>query len=599
MKNRKGFISISVIYTFFIVFLLIMLSMLAAYLNKRFLKNQILEDFPYDESCNVGEPLTDCLFKAEAHYAKEFDDSSNTYYDALKNANEYDVAEIKAKIGSRNPPTSEELIQGAGGPQSMYAQYDDSGKKSYFYRGNVENNYVSLDGLLWRIVRINGDESTRLIFTGIDDNSNTAAKATQLRNYFYASPTGGAVSDSFLGNIMDCVFSYNSTVYQPRSGSLRTVFDRAKDNDNHFFCSDDSNKYTVGLMKADYGLFSGNAWADLRNEPDTVMGNDKPSAILSGLYSFYEYLSTTAKNKIYGGSVFCADKGIESDGENKDTFKNILCEGAFFNSFCNSGFLNWQASDMTVYQAWKRINNGGASLVCADSGRNVNEAKFRGLREFLGTNFNCFKNLNLSSYSWKESNGKAIYDVSSIQDSCMHEVGLGILTEKHWEVRDRYHKLKNLYENSQSKVTDNSYSKEYGNGALDYPIGLISADEVMLSGVGFNSNNSSISSEEIPYYWTGTVAYGDYNGTITNYLQVDDKFDNLTDYNIHGNYTSTLKATYYYIAGQNGLEVAIGSYLNNDSSDIYSRPVISLKKECTYADGAGTKENPYKIGDCS
>ena len=43
---------------------------------------------------------------------------------------------------------------------------DDYGT-SYYYRGDVTNNYVSFAGFIWRIVRINGDGSIRLILNGI------------------------------------------------------------------------------------------------------------------------------------------------------------------------------------------------------------------------------------------------------------------------------------------------------------------------------------------------------------------------------------------------------------------------------------------------
>ena len=42
---------------------------------------------------------------------------------------------------------------------------DDYGT-SYYYRGNVENNWVKFAGYYWRILRINGDGSIRMIYTG-------------------------------------------------------------------------------------------------------------------------------------------------------------------------------------------------------------------------------------------------------------------------------------------------------------------------------------------------------------------------------------------------------------------------------------------------
>ena len=44
---------------------------------------------------------------------------------------------------------------------------DDYGT-SYYYRGNVLDNYVSFAGQTWRIVRINGDGSVRLILNGLN-----------------------------------------------------------------------------------------------------------------------------------------------------------------------------------------------------------------------------------------------------------------------------------------------------------------------------------------------------------------------------------------------------------------------------------------------
>ena len=45
---------------------------------------------------------------------------------------------------------------------------DDYGT-SYYYRGNVDNNYVKFAGFYWRILRINGDGSIRMIYAGDAD----------------------------------------------------------------------------------------------------------------------------------------------------------------------------------------------------------------------------------------------------------------------------------------------------------------------------------------------------------------------------------------------------------------------------------------------
>ena len=49
--------------------------------------------------------------------------------------------------------------------KGLYVMADDYGD-SYYYRGSVSNNYVLFGGYYWRIVRINGDGSIRLLYAG-------------------------------------------------------------------------------------------------------------------------------------------------------------------------------------------------------------------------------------------------------------------------------------------------------------------------------------------------------------------------------------------------------------------------------------------------
>ena len=45
-------------------------------------------------------------------------------------------------------------------------QMEDADGISYYYRGSVTNNYVYFAGFYWRIIRINGDGSVRLLYAG-------------------------------------------------------------------------------------------------------------------------------------------------------------------------------------------------------------------------------------------------------------------------------------------------------------------------------------------------------------------------------------------------------------------------------------------------
>ena len=54
--------------------------------------------------------------------------------------------------------------------KGLYQMADDD-SISYYYRGSVNNNYVKYAGAYWRIIRINGDGSVRLLYAGTTANA--------------------------------------------------------------------------------------------------------------------------------------------------------------------------------------------------------------------------------------------------------------------------------------------------------------------------------------------------------------------------------------------------------------------------------------------
>ncbi len=69
--------------------------------------------------------------------------------------------------------TSDETADG------LYAMEDDYGT-SYYYRGATEDNYVKFAGFYWRIIRINGDGSLRVIYNGTQAHVNGSSSADRL-----------------------------------------------------------------------------------------------------------------------------------------------------------------------------------------------------------------------------------------------------------------------------------------------------------------------------------------------------------------------------------------------------------------------------------
>ena len=76
--------------------------------------------------------------------------------------------------------------------KGIYETTDDTGT-SYYYRGSVENNYVKFAGYYWRIIRINGNDSIRMIYDGTVAHDNGEQSEDR---YFVRSPFNPSSNDN-------------------------------------------------------------------------------------------------------------------------------------------------------------------------------------------------------------------------------------------------------------------------------------------------------------------------------------------------------------------------------------------------------------------
>ena len=115
--------------------------------------------------------------------------------------------------------------------KGLYAMNDADGT-SYYYRGSVRNNYVQFAGFYWRIIRINGDGSIRLLYAGTTkDAAGTNAQIgtrqfNSQRNlplyvgYMYGNSAGSSLTevnantnDSTIKSYLDSWYSTNLSEY--------------------------------------------------------------------------------------------------------------------------------------------------------------------------------------------------------------------------------------------------------------------------------------------------------------------------------------------------------------------------------------------------
>lgn len=130
--------------------------------------------------------------------------------------------------------TTPDFSQVATTNEGMFADFDNEGVTTYF-RGAVTNNYVKFANFWWRIIRVNGNGSVRLIYDGTTAHANgesstdrhigTSAFNTDIGDnayvgYMYGTPgsttyeeTHANVNDSSIKTILDNWYESNLSNY--------------------------------------------------------------------------------------------------------------------------------------------------------------------------------------------------------------------------------------------------------------------------------------------------------------------------------------------------------------------------------------------------
>ena len=164
--------------------------------------------------------------------------------------------QIKAYMYTQTEQESDKSDRG------LYAIEDDYGT-SYYYRGSVNNNYVSFAGFYWRIIRINGDGTIRLLYAGSSPNTDDLSIGTSAFNNQRNSP---AYAGYMYGNIIDQ--SYEQNVTNEVDSTIKTRLDTwyeenivDKNLESYIadsgFCNDRSLDSGNGVSTTAYTYFKG------------------------------------------------------------------------------------------------------------------------------------------------------------------------------------------------------------------------------------------------------------------------------------------------------------------------------------------------------
>ena len=154
----------------------------------------------------------------------------------------------------------------------------NTGKPTYYFRGNVENNYVSFAGFTWRIVRVNEDGTIRIVMQdGINSNANIAFNSNY-NNYTYMYYTNSQAKTTLESWYQTNIGSKTDLAKNVASGAYYCEQAKAKYSDSHtsgsttmttynkytpdFKCTTDGNgkgvvNASVGLLTYDEVVYAG------------------------------------------------------------------------------------------------------------------------------------------------------------------------------------------------------------------------------------------------------------------------------------------------------------------------------------------------------
>ncbi len=144
-----------------------------------------------------------------------------------------------------------QIANAIGSEVGLYHTTDDLGE-TFYYRGDVQNNNVKFAGFYWKIIRINGDGSVRILYNGTKPNSN---------GYDASSVTGAGVAYNTRANDPTYVgYMYGDSFSEIPVKSKEANYTDIPANTKYYFAKEytsDIETKTFKLINADYfGTFT-------------------------------------------------------------------------------------------------------------------------------------------------------------------------------------------------------------------------------------------------------------------------------------------------------------------------------------------------------
>ena len=482
-----------------------------------------------------------------------------------------------------------------------YTIYEDNVAKdnfTYYYRGDVQNNWVSFGNFLWRIIRINGDGSIRMIYSGLRSATNHTGSNAQIGISLFGDTSTKTATTADVTGLTNDIITTTYTNSMHGNTYVGYMYNPAKEIATYPSISVGSSNTDAGGWRLNYfPTFSNisNAinyyfFKNFDPSTDCFTGSDDDSG------------ACTLKCKALGND---GDTGIDCVQSNWNTLATTFGNYSTTDPGANSNQYVYKSD--YKYTCWSygtpvlHNNSDGTTSVyitCPIVSEIVGtvkdqpiqaKVKYHGLFSKDATTANTnVKDSNIKTQidTWYASNilNKTDANNNLLESYLSDEIFCNDRTSNSNTfplasgnssyyygayTRNELNKLPSFkcpnlsndgFTLKVSEETSTVKASGVGNNMLTYPIGLITIDEAAYAG----GKNSLINPKY--YLWTGTTYW-------------------------------TMSPYYFSIYNANGLV-----WIINDSGNwtAYNgnygiRPVINLKSDVLYVNGIGTENDPYII----
>ena len=225
----------------------------------------------------------------------------------------------------------------------MYADNDDDGK-TYYYRGSVSSNYVKFAGYYWRIIRVNGDGTVRMIYDGTSPHANGESSSDRqtglsrfnkfhndntYAGYMYSNPesfaetNSGTSSFSYIGLSSTAKYYFGTSyILDKESRGYKLSGDLvqgtiAPDKVGYYTCFSTNRDgvcqrllYTTQYGSSTSMRVSGIGYGTTSKEQ--AQSNDTDSTIKTNLDNWYKNNLNGYTDKLSSDTIFCNNRTISN-----------------------------------------------------------------------------------------------------------------------------------------------------------------------------------------------------------------------------------------------------------------------------------------------